>query len=403
VIRKKVLLKIIVLLFIPIALVVPLYAMEMEEEAPQQSPTFNELKMQIAARSEDARKIMGYDLGMEVVANEYAGIKQDTPINHAAVYCYGAGQHKSDYTSRLIELHMPVILFKFSDDASKGITGKFKALRKMNLGQYADIKAMMYVFKASIDVGIKHLHPIGYSRGGAALINTIGALNSFDEDYNDLFQKFHIDFGKSKELIAKISSVILHCPLVDTRAAIKRTTQSLRDIAKNTITPSAIQRNEGIFSFYWNHTWPFYHWQSKDDATCGDSVENTILPAVSSYNPKEKQPIERIQEWPHNSFYVWLVLQKQDKVTPIESSRALVEEIYKTNQKEFYFIESESDLGHFDYWNEEKNGGLDAFFAKQGAPYDQDKIEKGGKILIQMKQPKIENPCNDEEEVKEED
>lgn len=397
------------LFLISITIIVPLHAMEIEEEVPQQQttakvPTFSELKKQIIARSKYAKETVGYDLGMAVCANGYAGINDDSPIHHAAIYCYGAGQRKSEYASQLMELYMPVILFKFPDDAGKGMMSRLQALREMNLGQYADVKTMLYVLNACADAGIEHLHLIGYSRGGAALVNAIGVLNSFDESYNEWFQKVHINFGTSKELLARISSVILHCPLVNTKFAIKQTTQAFKGCVKSSITPQFVKRNEGVLSFYWRHTWPFSLWQSKEDPACGDTIEKTVLPAVSNYNPEEKQPIESIQLWPHSSFYVWLVLQKNDTITPITSSRLLAEEIRKTNQKGFYYCEGDSTLGHFDYWKEEKNGGLDAFFAMQNAPHDKQKLEVGQTLLAQMEQEKVELSYEDEEEVvKEED
>lgn len=380
------------------------YGMEADDLSQREniqhaSPTLAELRERISAASQQASKRLGYDLAMEVFTNDYVNFKDTSRMDHAAIYCYGAGQCKSDYIPRLLELRMPTILFKFSDDVGKGLWNKLNSVKKINLGQRNDILTVLCAVKGCVDAGVTHVHLMGYSRGGAAAMGMIGVTNNFEDTDIDLFQKANVNFEQSKKILACISSVILHCPVVNTTATVKRAMQFLKDEARTKITPQFVQRNEDVFSFYWNHTWPFSMWPAKKDSKCGDTMNQTILPAVSCYDPEEEQPIEHVKKWPQDSFYVWLVVQAKDQITPLEKSMPLIDMIGKTNQKSFYYLIGTSVLGHADYWNEEKNGGLDAFFALQRAPHDQTKLEAGYKIIEQRPFAVFPEDSEEEEEI----
>ncbi len=109
----------------------------------------------------------------------------------------------------------PILFFKFQDAYNRYPLASY-------LGQGADIKALVWMLKScAMTDGIKKINLIGYSRGGATILNTLCALACEDDD---IYGSTELYPFTAQMIFSKIHAIVLICPLLHVASAVKSNT-----------------------------------------------------------------------------------------------------------------------------------------------------------------------------------
>lgn len=137
------------------------------------------------------------------------------------VYCHGWGESQEALRRKQACGLLPgtLIGFDFYDSVKDDRDISFA---RSSFGQDEDCKALCAVLKLVDEAGCPVIHLYGYSRGGAAVANSMKRLKQYY-----IHQKFFKSLGMSKKQVSSImqriarGTIILDCPLIDMREIIK--------------------------------------------------------------------------------------------------------------------------------------------------------------------------------------
>ena len=118
-----------------------------------------------------AHNILGFDPKITLIS----GCLGQECITRATLYVHGWRENKDRVSDLKDCLGNNIISYNFQDAVAK--IGESPALKRSNFGQTPDIETTLFALKACVDNDIKILDIYAYSRGGAAIINTLAALN----------------------------------------------------------------------------------------------------------------------------------------------------------------------------------------------------------------------------------
>jgi hypothetical protein len=137
------------------------------------------------------------------------------------VYCHGWGESQSSIGRRRAWGLLPglIVGFNFYDGVEDDNDLSFC---KSSFAQKYDCKALCAVLKLLDEASCPVIHLFGYSRGGGTICNTIRRLKNY-EKYRKFFKKLGISKNQANSILVRIrkGTIILDCPLVDTRVIIK--------------------------------------------------------------------------------------------------------------------------------------------------------------------------------------
>lgn len=183
---------------------------------------------------------LGYDPVMRIYQSD--ALVQN---NSTTVYVHGYGDNYK-FTVPLFQLNsylLPgtIVSFNFQDVTE----GAFKVkLDKSSVGQAADIAALASILKVLDECGLEAIHLFGYSRGGATTVTTLARLCTYDR-HEQFFQDLGITKDQSQRILNKVraGTIILNCPLVDSRSVAQYWFGSLGNIVMDTIIPKIMEHN----------------------------------------------------------------------------------------------------------------------------------------------------------------
>jgi hypothetical protein len=183
---------------------------------------------------------LGYNPHVTIYPSDTA-ITQENVI----VYAHGYGENRHGvipfWQRNSYLLPGTVVGFDFSDV----IAGSFRPyIAKTNLAQAGDIATLATILKMIDECGVPILHLFGTSRGGATIVNTLARLYLYD-NYTTFFASLGISKKQAIRIYRKIKqgTIVLNCPLVDSRSAAQFWFGNLSSWIINKIVPSITQHN----------------------------------------------------------------------------------------------------------------------------------------------------------------
>lgn len=287
----------------------------------------------------DAKKIIGHNPKIEVIG------KHDT--SDVALFCHGWGGNK--YEANVWQgIQKPIITFNFADAVPKMIL----KLHKSNFGQLPDVITMLYVLnqwknvlKESGTFTKSRITLIGYSRGGATVVNALNVLHNRDKAHDKALKKIGIteqDRGELLQLIQQ-GELILHCPLTDIPATIKSWSARIRisayDIVKQLwtyrvlkkciINPCESLSNQMI--------------KNIDNSTRNMDSFNmaylnyVLLPLLTRYHIRGLQAIHSITKLPNLNLTILVIMHKDDRTVSNDAVKTFFKTIHNRDAKNSYF------------------------------------------------------------------
>lgn len=284
---------------------------------------------------------LGYNPNIKVYPTDTAVQGESTTIY---VHGYGSNQSAVVPFLQLNTYTLPgtIIGFDFQDV----IPGSFMVdLQKSNVGQEGDIATLASILKILDDCGLNAMHLAGTSRGGATTVNTLARLCEYDK-YTQFFTKLDISKKQATTILNKISSVVLNCSLVDSRAAA-----------------------DSMFG------------------KLGAWIVNTVIPAITQHNPNSDQAIDGARIIRDRNFPILIHFEHNDKVVGNTRDADFYKNIYGPHT----YLVLADEGGHM---HEAKTLGyaVQAFMQKYGgAYYPNTKILKKGKQLLANGQPSLKD------------
>lgn len=190
-----------------------------------------------------------------------------------------------------------IIGFNFPD---YGIRAGQKSIDEISYGTIDELLPAIYVLKkVIIDEGQKEVNLYGFSAGGGALINILGALNT--AEYDRALKKIGIHQKEKEQIVNVISkgNIILDTPL-----------KSLREIIA---------------------------FRGSD---CG------LVPFEKRYRENGMEPIDSLQKIDDRSWNIWLHFQRPDEVLSNRDDEMYIERLKKYNSLGKTHIVIGYDAGH---------------------------------------------------------
>lgn len=279
---------------------------------------------------------LGYDPIMRVY-------QADTRVDGTSttVYVHGYGDNYKFTVShfQLNSYLLPgsVASFNFQDVTE----GAFKLkIDKSSVGQSADIASLATILKTLDECGLDIIHLFGYSRGGATVVTTLGRLCDYKK-HTDFFTNLDINETQAKRIVNKIraGTIILNCPLVDSRAVAQ-------------------------------------YWFGRLD----NMVMNTIVPKIMEHHPDQDQAIDAAKVIQPMNFKILVHFQKNDTIlgnTQIDAT------FYNNLKGPNTYLVIADEGGHM-HTGKTLNSAVQAFRKKyNGAYYPIKKLVEEGNILLQ--------------------
>jgi hypothetical protein len=163
-------------------------------------------------------KRLGWDPDITIYQDPKAS---DVIKNGCTLYCHGWGEDQTVIPRRRSWGLLPgtVIGFNFYDAVKDD---RSLDLAKSSFAQKCDCRALCAVLKLLDEAQCDAIHIVGYSRGGAAIANVIRRLKEYTHN-RKFFRRLGISRNQANSILARIrrGTIVLDCPLIDTRAIVK--------------------------------------------------------------------------------------------------------------------------------------------------------------------------------------
>ncbi len=184
------------------------------------------------------RSTLGYDPNIRIY-------QSDSRVEGSSVVVYVHG-YGDNYQFTVPHFQMnsyllpgTVVSFNFQDVTE----GAFKVkINKSSVGQSADIASLVMVLKVLDECGLDVVHLFGYSRGGATIVTTLGRLCAYQK-HREFFNRLGITQEQICRIISKIKAgtIVLNCPLVDSKSVAHHWFGSLDKMVMNTLLPKIME------------------------------------------------------------------------------------------------------------------------------------------------------------------
>ena len=309
----------------------------------------------------------GYDPKFEVIA-DYRDDNDDT-ITFAP---HGFGGNKEH--SRFIGSGHRII-FNFHDASSPA--GDPVKLRYASFAQLPELKPLLHALLLAKKAGFKKIDFVGYSRGGAAVINLIGLLNndaifSGGGSLEDIKKKSNLESmgitnETRKELLKIIESGhhILICPMLDLHAAVEQIIKTGAAAISNaaiiaaqessivTTSSQYLQFPMRMAQGAWYYVPDFVKnfstaaWKSPSDISAHEFATSTVdyvIPHISEYDPKDLEPMKSIQHFKGLKLKTLMHFGTNDPIVGTKYSKEFFEKLKSINPDTTYVHRSED--GH---------------------------------------------------------
>jgi pimeloyl-ACP methyl ester carboxylesterase len=284
-------------------------------------------------------KKLGYNPHVKVYKSDSIVKGNDTTIY---IHGYGDNQRISVPLFQLNSYMLPGTIVSFDfQDVIPGTS--IPNLGKSNVGQSADIASLAMVLKILDTCGLETIHLFGSSRGGAVTLNTLARLCMYDR-YADFFAALDISITDAQRIIRKIraGTIVLNCPLVDTRSV----------------------------SHYWF-------------GRMSSFILEKIVPSITSHNPNLDQAIESAKILQPMNFNILVHFEHNDRV--VGNSRDA--DFYKNIMGKNTYLSLANDGGHL-HSGETLGTTIQAFRKRyQGAYYPLPEVLKQGNLFLSEGQP----------------
>ncbi len=263
----------------------------------------------------------GYHPKFEIVNDGLSSPEVET----ITIAPHGYGGDKNQFGSNFnYQGHRIIFNFK---DANQG---EGPGLANTSFGQLSEIKPFLYAMLMATQAGYKKVDCIGYSRGGAVVINAIGLLNNdniFTEANNTQkeLECIGINNDNRKELLKLIQDgkLILICPMLELTTAVQAIIKTGAKITTDAIIASSpvqsslesqyIQLPTRMAQGIWYYVPDFLKNLSKLSFNLGANVSSigadisahetavsasdVALPFISQYRPWSFAPMKSIENF----------------------------------------------------------------------------------------------------------
>lgn len=289
-----------------------------------------------------AKKIIGHNPAIEIINND-----GEYTTQHVAFFCHGWGGSKRE-AKIWRDLHMPIVTFNFVD-ATPHLMLK---LHKSSFGQIPDVMTMLYALNQLKNAlqETDSLHDtkitlIGYSRGGATVVNALNVLCNAD-NYGIQLKKYGFTRQDCDELFQLIQrgTIVLHCPLTDVFATIQGWSHTIWAMAGNMIQMLWRRRIDpysvsGMALKTMNKTW--YVKKRSFDSFNATYLNYVVLPLLTKYHARGEQAITSIQKLGNLHCPILTTMHKQDKVVNNAAIKSFFRKVYERDTERSYFFVGE--------------------------------------------------------------
>jgi hypothetical protein len=230
-----------------------------------------------------------------------------------------------------------VVGFNFQDVTE----GAFKVkIGKSSVGQSADIASLVMVLKVLDECGLDAINLFGYSRGGATTITTLARLCEYTK-HSEFFDRLGVTREQTERIVNKVKAgtIVLNCPLVDSRAVAR-------------------------------------YWFGSFDGM----IMNSIIPKIMEHRPDQDQAIDAASVIQPHHFKILVHFQKNDTIL----GNTLIDAAFYNNLKGPHtFLVIADEGGHF-HAATTLNKAVQAFRKKyNGAFYPLQHLLDEGKCLLE--------------------
>lgn len=280
-------------------------------------------------------KSLGYNPAIRVYPSDTI-VHNNTEVT---LYAHGLGEYPQAILPffQLNSYVMPgtIVSFNFPDI----IDGTFRPnLKKVNLAQGGDIRALILMLKLLDECGLETIHLFGTSRGGGTVLNALSRMCTYDR-YASFFSQLDMSQEQVERIVAKIhkGTIVLNCPLTDSRAS----------------------------AYYWFKEWA--HW-----------ILETFVYKLVEHRLSEDQGIESAALIRDHNFNILVHFQHHDQVVGNSADATF----YKTIMGPNTYLVLGNDGGHL-HTGKTLGAALQAFRAQHGGAYYQDPalLEEGQQLL----------------------
>ena len=264
--------------------------------------------------NDDAINILGYDPEIEIL-----GESNNQVINpdRCTIALHGWGDSK-EFIRRL-KRHNPyspllpgtVITYNALDAVQDG----HLPIAQSSFGQLPDIIPFLYVLKQCADADLPTIDINAHSRGAALAINGLAVLNNNTNKYNQVWDQLHINPAQREKIKAMIQKgcIVLQCPLVSVRAAIKNQVKTIRQgiIARSSLL-NTLSNFMPSFSLKFSSSLG-----SVSDASTAASVEYAAS-TFTYYKAWEETPLRSIENLKGLDLKMLVHFEENDQVVTNE-------------------------------------------------------------------------------------